>query len=213
MEQKNKEIFWSQFTEEYEEKQSYVAGKEVISLAKEELLKESKLGSVLELGCGTGLYTETLQKIAENIVATDFSDEMIEFAQQKRGNLENVKFMKADALSIEFNEESFDTVFMANLIHVIGNADKVIKESNRVLKKGGLLIITSFAVEEMSFFNRIPIAIRFIKTFGKPSNEATKEKTSRKSVETLLINNGFEISKSIVLGRKSKAIYIRGRKK
>lgn len=65
----------------------------------------------------------------------------------------------------------------------------------------------------MSFFNRISIAIRFIKTFGKPSNEASKEKTSRKSVETLLINNGFEISKSIVLGRKSKAIYIRGRKK
>ena len=55
MEQKNKETYWSQFAEEYEEKQSYVAGKEVISLAKAEILKEINLGRVLELGCGTGL--------------------------------------------------------------------------------------------------------------------------------------------------------------
>ena len=213
MEQKNKETYWSRFTAEYEKKQNYVVGKEVISLAKEELLKEHKLGCVLELGCGTALYTEVLQKIAENILATDLSYEMIAFAKQKRGNLENVKFMQADALNLALDEESFDTVFMANLIHVIGNADKVIKESNRVLKKGGLLIITSFAVEEMSLFNRIPLAVRFLKTFGKPSKETTQEKTSKKRVETLLTNNGFEISKSIVLGKKSKAIYISGRKK
>ena len=157
MEQKNKETYWSQFTTEYEEKQSYVAGKEVISLAMEELLKEQRLGSVLELGCGTGLYTEILQKNAENIVATDFSDEMVEIVNKKRGNLENVTFIKADALNLQFDKENFDTVFMANLIHIIGDADKVIKESSRVLRNGGKLIITSFAVDEMSFFNRISV--------------------------------------------------------
>ena len=213
MKQKNKETYWSQFTEDYEKKQSYVAGTEVISLAKAEILKEINLGRVLELGCGTGLYTETLQKNAKNIVATDFSDEMIEIARKKRGKLENVEFLKADALDLKFDKENFDTIFMANLIHVIGNSKKVIQESSRVLKKGGLLIITSFAVEEMSFFNRISMVVRYIKTFGKPSKETIKEKTSKKSVETLLINNGFEISKSIVLGRKSKAIYISSRKK
>ena len=61
MEPKSKETYWSQFASEYEEKQSYVAGKEVISLTMEELLKEQNLAKVLELGCGTGLYTETLQ--------------------------------------------------------------------------------------------------------------------------------------------------------
>lgn len=208
MEQENKETYWSQFITKYEEKQSYVAGKEVISLSMEELLKEQGLGSVLELGCGTGLYTETLQKNAQNIVATDFSDDMIEIANQKRGNLENVTFTKADALNLQFDKENFDTVFMANLIHIIGDADKVIKESSRVLRHGGKLIITSFAVDEMSFFNRISIAARYIKTFGTPSKEATKEKTSKKSIEFLLTNSGFEISKSMVLGKKTKAIYI-----
>lgn len=208
MEIQNKETYWSRFVKDFEEKQSHVVGQEILLLAHQELLKEVNLGNALELGCGTGLYTVTLQKNSKNVVATDFSKEMIAFAQKKRGNLKNVKFQQADALSLEFDAESFDTIFMANLIHIIGNAEKVIQESKRVLKKGGKLIINSFAINEMSFLNRIAMAFRYIKTFGKPSAETTKEKTTRKSVETLLIDSGFEISKNILLGDKSKSFYI-----
>ena len=208
METKNKETYWSRFVDEYEEKQQFVVGKVLISLTKQEILKEQNLGKVLELGCGTGLYTETLQKMAKSVVATDFSDEMIEVAILKRGYLRNVEFLKADALNLPFEDESFDTIFMANLIHVIGNAERVIQESKRVLKTGGQLIITSFAINDMNFFSRMAMGIRYIKTFGKPSDEATKEKTTKKSIENLLLKNGFEISKSVILGKKSKAFYI-----
>jgi len=209
MKNQNKEIYWSQFVEEFEQKQQHVVGDNILSLMQAELLKEKDLGKVLELGCGTGLFTEVLQKISKNIVATDFSQEMVMFAKQKRGSLKKVEFMQANALNQLFSNESFDSVFMANLIHVIGNAEKVIQESKKVLKKDGVLIITSFAINEMNFFSRMSMGIRYIKTFGKPSDDATKEKITRKRVETMLINNGFEISKSIVLGNKSKAFYIR----
>ncbi len=208
MEQKNKETYWSQFTGEFEERQSRVVGNEILFLMKKELLKENNLGRVLELGCGTGLFTDSLQERSTKVVATDFSDEMIAFAQQKRGDLKNVEFRKADALNLEFKDNSFDSVFMANLIHVIGNAEKAIQESKRVLEKGGQLIITSFAINEMNFFSRMFMGIRYIKTFGKPSDEATREKTTKKSVENLLVKNGFEISKSLILGDRSKAFYI-----
>ena len=154
-----------------------------------------------------------MQKRADKIIATDFSDEMLEAAVQKRGKLENVTFKKADAFNLPFDEKSFDTVFMANLIHIIGDADKVISESKRVLKDGGQLIITSFAIEEMSFFNKISLAIKYLKTFGKPSEESQKEKTSKKMFESLLKNQGFEIFNSTVIGKKSKAFYISGIKK
>ncbi len=208
MEQKNKETYWSQFTGEFEERQSRVVGNEILFLMKKELLKENNLGRVLELGCGTGLFTDSLQERSTKVVATDFSDEMIAFAQQKRGDLKNVEFRKADALNLEFKDNSFDSVFMANLIHVIGNAEKAIQESKRVLEKGGQLIITSFAINEMNFFSRLAMGIRYIKTFGKPSEDATKEKTTQKSIENLLVKNGFEISKSLILGDRSKAFYI-----
>ena len=208
MEQKIKETYWSRFSEDYEEKQQNVVGKELLSLTREEMLKESDLGKVLELGCGTGLYTEILLKNSKIVVATDFSDEMVATAKQKRGNLQKVQLKRANALNLDFENESFDTVFMANLIHIIGNAEKVIQESKRVLKSGGCLIITSFAIDDMNFFSRMAVGIRYIKTFGKPSDEALKEKTTQKSVESLLVENGFEISKSVMLGKKSKAFYI-----
>ncbi|MGQ8337045.1 class I SAM-dependent methyltransferase [Sunxiuqinia sp. A32] len=212
METVNKETYWSQFSNEFEEKQSAVVGKKVLSLAHVELSREQDSGYILELGCGTGLYTETLQPIAEKVLATDFSDEMIELAKKKRGDLKNVVFEKADALNLHYEDESFDTVFMANLIHIIGNADRVIKESKRVLKKGGSLIITSFAINDMSFFNRLKMGMRYLKIFGKPSKEATLEKTTHKSIENLLINNGLQISKSLLLGEQYKIFYIKARK-
>jgi ubiquinone/menaquinone biosynthesis C-methylase UbiE len=208
MEPKSKETYWSQFASEYEEKQSYVAGKEVISLTMEELLKEQNLEKVLELGCGTGLYTETIQKISEEITATDFSEEMIKAAKQKRGTLDHVIFIQANALDLQYDNESFDTVFLANLIHIIEDPEKVVKESFRVLKSGGHIIITSFAIDQMSFFNKISLAMRYQKAFGKPSKESVKEKTPKERIENLLVNNGFNISKSVVLGQKEKAVYI-----
>jgi len=212
MGQKNTQRYWSRFAKAYEEKQVYVVGKEILYLMKEEILKEHQLGHVLELGCGTGLFTETLYKISGNIVATDFSDEMVKYARHKRGDLENVQFIQADALKLEFNDASFDTVFMANLIHVVGSAEQVIKECNRVLKKGGLLILTSFAVDEMHLFNRIAIGFRYLRTFGKPPKESLKEKITGKVIGNLLLNNGFEIKRNIVIGRRSRAIYLSSRK-
>lgn len=203
-----KETYWSKFTSEFEEKQSHVVGSEILQRMHEELQEENKLGEVLELGCGTGLFTVSLQKISQHVTATDYSDEMVAVAQNKRGNLKNVIFQKANALDLEFPNETFDVVFMANLIHVIGDAEGVIKESKRVLKPGGSLLITSFAMNEMSFFSQMAMGIRYLKTFGKPSDDATKEKITRKSVENLLISNGFKITKSLMLGNKSKAFYI-----
>ncbi|WP_340113068.1 class I SAM-dependent methyltransferase [Maribellus mangrovi] len=205
----NKEVYWSQFVDEFEQKQQQVVGDNILSLMQAELSKEQNLGEVLELGCGTGLFTESLQKVSTLVTATDYSEEMVTAARNKRGYLKNVKYIKANAFDLEFDEETFDTVFMANLIHVIGNAEKLVLESKRVLKKGGVLIITSFAITEMNFFNRMAMGIRYLKTFGKPSEDATKEKTTQKSVEQLLVKNGFKISKSTLLGNKSRAFYIR----
>ena len=175
MNNQNKETYWSQFADEFEQKQQHVVGDNILFLMKYELLKEQDLGEVLELGCGTGLFTEALQKVSKNIIATDFSEEMVAAARVTRANLKNVRFEKADALNLEYKDESFDTVFMANLIHVIGDAKRVIQESKRVLKNGGCLIVTSFSIDEMNFFSKMAMGIRYLKTFGKPSADATKE--------------------------------------
>ena len=41
---------------------------------------------------------------------------------------------------------------MANLLHVINEPQKVVKQSKRVLKENGKIIIIDFTPEGMSFF-------------------------------------------------------------
>jgi len=204
----NKETYWSQFVDDYENRQAYVAGKDLIQAVRERLRSENDLQHVLELGCGTGLFTEDLSLKAGRVTATDFSDEMIAKAAELRKTLPNVSFSKENAIQLSFEDQSFDTVFMANLIHVIADPDRVIAESRRVLKPGGRIIITSFAIDAMSFFNKIKMAFRYIKTFGKVSEEARKVKTNPKTVEQLLIQNNFSLLKNEILGSVTKSLYI-----
>ena len=208
MKQNSKETYWSQFADDFEKRQAYVAGEDHIKIVKERIRSEKDLQHVLELGCGTGQFTEDLSLISLNITATDFSEEMIAKAMELRKTLPNVSFFKENAIQLSFEDESFDTVFMANLIHVVADPNKVIAESRRVLKPGGKIIIASFAIDAMSFFNKIKMASRYIKTFGKVSEEARKAKANPKRVEKLLVQNDFNILTSEILGSVSKSMYI-----
>ena len=101
---------------------------------------------------------------------------------------------------------------MVNLIHMISKPIKVIKESYRVLKPNGKIIITSFDMNEMSFFNKIKMAYRYIKAFGKVPKDAKKVKTTLNSVELMLKQNNFEIIRSETIGNVNKAMYLVAKK-
>ena len=203
-----KETYWSRFVDDYEDRQAFVAGDDLILAMMDRLRNEYSLMNVLELGCGTGLFTEILCTNAQSVKATDFSDEMVAKAIELREILPNVSFSREDAMHLSFEDQSFDTVFMANLIHIIADPAKVIEESNRVLKSGGKMIITSFDIDAMSFINKIRMASRYIKTFGKVSKDARKVKTSRKDVERMLVRNSFRILKSESLGTITRSMFL-----
>lgn len=204
----SKETYWSRFVDDYETRQAFVAGNDLIRIMLDRLGMENNLKDVLELGCGTGLFTEVLCQKSHSVKATDFSDEMVAKAIELRETLPNVTFAREDATHLSFEDQSFDTVFMANLIHIIADPDKVIAESRRVLKPGGRIIITSFAIDAMGFFNKIKMASRYIKTFGAVSKEARKVKAGPKDIEQLLINHRFRIGKSEILGTITRSLFI-----
>ena len=52
-------------------------------------------GKILELACGTGLWTELLAQAADSMVAVDSSPEAIEL-NRRRNSGKNIKFIKAD---------------------------------------------------------------------------------------------------------------------
>ena len=138
------ERYWSKYTCNYDDVQEYVVGKTVRQEIVKRLNDERDLGEVIEFGCGSGYFTKVIAKNAKYVIATDLSDEMLEIAEKELKEFYNVTVQKADCRATSLTSGEFDTVFIAHLIHVIKNPLKTLKESFRILKSGGLLIITSY---------------------------------------------------------------------
>lgn len=102
---------------------------------------------VLELGCGTGeLWKSNLDSIdkIEQLVITDFSNDMVETTRSVIGNKDNVKYEVMDIQDISFENKTFDIVIANMLLHHVNDINKAISEVNRVLKKGGIFYCSTF---------------------------------------------------------------------
>ena len=70
--------------------------------------------TVLELGCGTGYWTDVLAESAKSVVATDISEAMLAVAREHGGDNDNVLYRVVDALDIPANiggDEKISAVF------------------------------------------------------------------------------------------------------
>lgn len=103
--------------------------------------KKAKSMAVLELGCGTGAYTELLAKTGYRLTATDLIPEFVNLTSIKVKKHKSVKVMRADATKLPFREKSFDAVVGNSILHHIP-IEKVLSEIWRVLKPGGRLAFT-----------------------------------------------------------------------
>jgi ubiquinone/menaquinone biosynthesis C-methylase UbiE len=204
------EKYWSRFQTTYDENQEYVVGKDLLDGVKENIKRLPDLGEVLELGCGTGYFTEVIAQNADHVFATDLSDELLENAKKRLNKIDNITIQKENCTSTSFTSNKFDTVFMANVIHVIENPSLVLQECYRILKDDGLLIITTFTNQAMKPLEKIKLGFRFIKVWGKPPKYT--HSFSLESLGSLMESAGFSIEEAKLLGDKTKTLYLIGKK-
>ncbi len=82
-----------------------------VALLEEALAGFAPEGSVLELACGTGLWTSMLAATASSVTSIDASPEVLELARAKVG-APNVSFIEADLFSWE-PERRYDVCFFS----------------------------------------------------------------------------------------------------
>lgn len=109
---------------------------------------------VLEIATGPGLLAKHVAPAAARMVATDYSDGMI--AEAKKGQCpDNLTFEVADATSLPYEDDSFDAVLISNALHVMPEPEKALKEIDRVLRPGGILIAPNFVEHKAGFGSRV----------------------------------------------------------
>jgi ubiquinone/menaquinone biosynthesis C-methylase UbiE len=102
---------------------------------------------VLDLGCGAGISAFVLaeQFREAQIVGIDIATKMIERAQfhhrTKFAHLTNVELVEADATHLPFEEGTFDIAIGHSFLYLIPQKIEVLSEVERVLKKGGQLVL------------------------------------------------------------------------
>jgi len=108
-------------------------------------LKEGEV--VLDLGSGAGFDAFLAAKKVGSkgkVFGVDMTDEMLEKAREnaKKGGFTNVEFKKGDIENLPLDDNSVDVVISNCVINLAPDKAKVFKETYRVLKTGGRLMVS-----------------------------------------------------------------------
>ena len=130
----------------------------------EEIINDTSVRRILELGCGKGINISYLLKMGfqGNIFGIDISSVAINHAR-KKVELKNVNLSVQNATKLNFPNEFFDCVYVINLLHHVEDHLKVINEAKRVLRKNGKLLIVDLNGSNIFY----KLAIKILPIFPK----------------------------------------------
>jgi len=137
----------------------------------------------LEIGCGTGIFTEIFAHSRARIIAVDISGELIETARQRKLPEKEIIFLEKPFEECDV-EGPFDAVIGSSILHHL-ELEVAMKKVLALLKPGGRL---SFA--EPNYLNpQIFVERRFRRFFANVSPDETA--FVRWSLKSLLEKIGF----------------------
>lgn len=103
-----------------------------------------KEANILEIACGTGNLTKYLAESTHNILAFDFSEDMLNQAYPKLIDYENVNLIKYDMYKFPYESYEFDAIItLLDVINYITKPSKLEELFNNIyngLRNGGVFI-------------------------------------------------------------------------
>lgn len=107
-----------------------------------ELLPHAPGARLLDVGCGPGVMVGDLVTRGFDLYGVDISERMIEECRSRFPQLDAGRFSVGRVQDLRFPSESFDVVLCVGVVEYLEDDGEAIREMARVLKPGGVAIIT-----------------------------------------------------------------------
>ena len=98
--------------------------------------------TVLDIACGSGYGTKMIAKNAKKVTGVDVLEDSIKYARENYNN-KNIDYFVGDAEKLPLKDRSVDVVVSFETIEHVKGYIKFMEEIKRVLKEGGLLILST----------------------------------------------------------------------
>ena len=105
-------------------------------------------GDVLDIASGDGVLAELLAPHAGRYVCIDASPRVVAAAAERLRRFGNVEVREGDMHALPLEEGSFDLVVLMHALTYAGKPAQAVAEAARVLRPGGLLLLSSLAKHE-----------------------------------------------------------------
>jgi SAM-dependent methyltransferase len=128
-------------------------GYEFVIATLNRLFEQSPGRSVLEVGCGTGVYAAVMAESgATTVYGMDLSRQMLRQAPARNG----LVYVQGSATNLPFADHALDMIFSVNVVHHIQNIGDYFRETFRILKPGGILCTATDS--EAIIERRVPLS-------------------------------------------------------
>jgi ubiquinone/menaquinone biosynthesis C-methylase UbiE len=119
--------------------------------AMRQLVGPGSVGTLVDLGTGTGRVLELFAPQAKNLQGIDASREMLAIARsslEKQG-LKQAELRQADIYALPMTDATADVVTIHQVLHFLDEPQKALLEARRILKPDGKLVVVDFAPHEL----------------------------------------------------------------
>lgn len=97
-----------------------------------------KNNNIIDVGCGDGYFLDEAKKRGWNVFGTEYMDSKVEFCRQKGINMAQGILNPGN-----YTPGFFDVIVSIEVIEHINNATEEIKNFNTILRKGGIVYLTT----------------------------------------------------------------------
>jgi ubiquinone/menaquinone biosynthesis C-methylase UbiE/DNA-binding transcriptional ArsR family regulator len=144
------ETYFARHAEQWDSLRSLHSPDDLVEAALIRALGKGSLGSLLDVGTGTGRMAELFGPRADRVTAFDKSPEMLRIARARLQHLpsDKVQLVPGDFGALPFADSVFDTVLFHQVLHYAQEPEAVLAEAARVTRPDGQIAIADFAAHD-----------------------------------------------------------------